>query len=178
MRERILRCDAEDRPIVIVNQQKRVALDLADLRAYVRRVRSALKMGKADFNVCFVDDDEIRRLNSEYRGKQTPTDVLSFAWQAEDESGPEQLEAGEFEGFCGDIVISVDTAARNARTEGHSTQEEIRLLILHGALHLLGYDHATDQGEMTALELSLRESLGLTAAASGAPQAATSRRSG
>jgi probable rRNA maturation factor len=155
---------------VIVNQQKQVGLDLAGLRAYVRRVRSVLKLGKGDFNVCFVDDDEICRLNSLYRSKPVPTDVLSFAWQDEEEGDPEPLEAGEFKGFWGDIVISVETAARNAQAEGHSTEAEIRWLILHGALHLLGYDHETDRGEMTALELSLRETLGL-AAASGVPQA-------
>ena len=164
--------------MVIVNKQDRMELNLAALRAYVRRVRSVLKMGKEDFNVCFVDDDEICRLNSLYRGKQVPTDVLSFPWQAEAESGNEPPEAGEFEGFWGDIVISVETAARNARAEGHSAEAEIRWLILHGALHLLGYDHETDQGEMTILELTLRESLGLTAAASGAPRAASSHGAG
>ena len=168
----------KDKLIVIVNQHEKIELDLAGLRAYVRRVKNVLKMGQGDFNVCFVNDDEICRLNSLFRGKATPTDVLSFPWQAEEDSDLEPLEAGEFEGFWGDIVISVDTAGRNARAEGHSTEEEIRLLILHGALHLLGYDHETDQGEMSALELSLRESLALTAAASGAPQAASSRRAG
>jgi len=61
----------------------------------------------------------------------------------------------------GDVVISVVTACRNARTEGHSTLREIRWLILHGLLHLLGYDHAADNGEMTALEYSLRARLGV-----------------
>ena len=160
---------------MIVNKQAQMELNLAALRAYVRRVRSVLKMGKGDFNVCFVNDDEICRRNSLHRGKQTPTDVLSFPWQSEEESGMELPEAEEFEGFWGDIVISVETAAHNARAEGHSTEAEIRWLILHGALHLLGYDHETDQGEMIALELSLRESLGLTAAASTAPPGVSSQ---
>ena len=163
---------------MIVNKQDRMELNLAGLRAYVRRVRSVLKLGKGDFNVCFVNDDEICRLNSLYRGKAFPTDVLSFPWQDGEAGDPEPLEAGEFKGFWGDIVISVETAARNARAEGHSTEAEIRWLILHGALHLLGYDHETDQGEMTGLELSLRESLGLTAAASGAPRAVSSQGAG
>lgn len=163
---------------MIVNQQDRLKLDLAGLRAYVRRVRTHLRMGKGDFNVCFVDDAEIRRLNSLYRGKAVPTDVLSFPWQDGEEEGPAPPEPGEFEGFWGDIVISVETAARNARAEGHSTAEEIRWLILHGALHLQGYDHERDHGEMNALELSLRESLGLTPAASGAPRAASSHAAG
>jgi probable rRNA maturation factor len=67
----------------------------------------------------------------------------------------------EFKDFLGDIVISVDTAKRNARKEGHSTLNEIRWLILHGLLHLLGYDHESDQGEMVKLELALRGRLGI-----------------
>jgi rRNA maturation RNase YbeY len=162
---------------VILNQQKQIDLDLAALRTYVRRVRSVLKMGQKDFNVCFVNDDEISRMNSLYRAKPTPTDILSFPWQAESEGGLGHLEADEFLDFLGDIVISVDTADRNAGVEGHSTETEIRWLILHGALHLLGYDHEKDQGEMTALELSLRERLGLTAGRCGDQQAESIRRS-
>jgi probable rRNA maturation factor len=67
----------------------------------------------------------------------------------------------EFKNFLGDIVISVDTAKRNARQEGHSTLNEVRWLILHGLLHLLGYNHESDQGEMTKLELALRRRLGI-----------------
>ena len=67
----------------------------------------------------------------------------------------------EFKNFLGDIVISVDTAMTNARQEGHSTLNEIRWLILHGVLHLLGYDHEHDHGEMTRLEHALRSRLGI-----------------
>jgi rRNA maturation RNase YbeY len=67
----------------------------------------------------------------------------------------------EFKNFLGDIVISVDTAKRNARKEGHSTLNEIRWLILHGVLHLLGYDHERDHGEMTRLEHALRRRLSI-----------------
>jgi probable rRNA maturation factor len=67
----------------------------------------------------------------------------------------------EFKNFLGDIVISVDMAKRNAREEGHSTLNEIRWLILHGFLHLLGYDHESDEGQMTKLELALRRRLGI-----------------
>ncbi|MCL5005071.1 MAG: rRNA maturation RNase YbeY [Acidobacteria bacterium] len=127
-------------------------------------------MGRGDFNVCFVNDDEICRLNSFFRGKATPTDVLSFPWQSRDENGMEHLGVNEFHDFLGDIVISINTAERNARLEGHSIDVEIRWLILHGALHLLGYDHETDQGEMAALELSLRERLDMAAGAYGCRQ--------
>ena len=144
---------------MIINRQKQYALDLPSLRAWEFQVKKALDLGQRDFNVCFVSDDEISRMNSVYRGKAVPTDVLSFPWEGDGESGPEESGTDEFRNFLGDIVISVATAERNARTEGHSTEEEVRLLILHGVLHLLGYDHETDHGEMNSLELKLRERL-------------------
>lgn len=163
---------------MVLNHQKSVALNLPGLRTYVRRLGGVLRLGRRDFNVCFVDDNEIERLNTVYRGKRRPTDVLSFPWQSAGEvsvlapaaggrpsrSKPAEgaLDGhrnGEFKNFLGDVVISAETARRNARSEGHSTQTEIRWLILHGVLHLLGCDHATDDGEMTALELSIRAKL-------------------
>lgn len=149
---------------MVLNQQTEAKVDLADLRRYVRQVKRLLERGRGDFNVCLVDDQEIRRLNQLYRGKDAATDVLSFPWHQAEEPDPEHPGTSEFEGFWGDIVISVKTARQNARAEHHSTQEEIRLLILHGALHLLGYDHEIDQGEMAALELSLRERLAAVSA--------------
>jgi rRNA maturation RNase YbeY len=142
---------------MIVNRQAKISLNLPRLRTYARRLQSLLKTG--DFNVCFVADEEILRMNSLYRAKPEPTDVLSFPWQDGKENGEELLGEKEFENFLGDIVISAETAERNARADGHSTEAEIRWLILHGALHLLGYDHEADQGEMTALEWHLRERL-------------------
>ena len=118
-----------------------------------------LRLGKRKFNVCFVDDRAIKRLNAAYRRKPKPTDVLSFPWQGTNGVRPAGAAADEFAGFLGDIVISVETARRNARREGHSTANEIRWLILHGVIHLLGYDHETDHGEMVALELAMRERL-------------------
>ncbi len=144
---------------MIINRQDQFALDLPSLRAYERRVKSVLDLGQRDFNICFVSDEDISRMNHVYRGKAAPTDVLSFSWEGEGESGLEEPVRGEFRNFLGDVVISVATAERNARAEGHSTEEEIRLLILHGVVHLMGYDHETDNGEMRSLELSLRERL-------------------
>jgi len=125
-------------------------------------LRRRLELDGRDLNVCLVSDHEIARLNARYRGKARPTDVLSFRWGEPDSaSSPARhpRAPAEFNGFLGDVVISAETARRNARAAGHSTAKEIRWLILHGALHLLGYDHATDQGEMTELELSLRDKL-------------------
>lgn len=159
---------------MILNHQSRLWLDLAALRAYALQLSRVLHLGRRDFNVCFVDDEAIRQLNAAYRGKPYPTDVLSFPWEGRGGLCPAAgslrlpLPDGkngrqEFENFLGDVVISTETARRNALLEGHSAQNEIRRLILHGVLHLLGYDHAADNGEMTELEHSLRGRLSLRA---------------
>jgi probable rRNA maturation factor len=141
---------------VILNRQSEVRVSLRDAEGFASRLRKALDLGGRDFNVCFVTDSEITRLNSAYRRKKRATDVLSFSWQEGDAvPAPDK----EFRRFLGDVVISPRTARRNARAMRHSTRAEIRRLILHGVLHLLGYDHETDNGEMTALEFKLRERL-------------------
>jgi len=126
-----------------------------------------------------VNDREIGRLNALFRGKERATDVLAFPWDAPERPIPARTQRGrgqrrqassglvacveiEFRNHLGDIVISVETARRNARQEGHSTLNEIRWLILHGLLHLLGYDHESDRGEMNRLELALRTRLGIS----------------
>ena len=164
---------------LILNQQDKYVFNRSRLWEYVGELRQALRLGKRDCNVCLVDDREIRRLNSLYRGKDRATDVLSFPWNAQQRlprsparserarprharRGAKERAALEFKNFLGDIVISVDTAKRNARKEGHSTLNEVRWLILHGLLHLLGYNHEFDQGEMTELELALRSRLDIT----------------
>ena len=169
---------------MIINRQDKVSIDLRALRDFAVRLRKCLRMGCHDFNVCFVRDREMAGLNAAYRGRAQATDVLSFAWQAETKNAghgarevspklmtghpvtrkkADSLKNGsprpELANFLGDIVISAETARRNARAEGHSTAREIRWLILHGALHLLGHDHECDHGEMTALEHSLRAKL-------------------
>jgi probable rRNA maturation factor len=95
--------------------------------------------------VRFVSDREMRRLNATYRDKDYPTDVLSF---------PGTVDSPE--PHLGDLVISVPTARRQARIVGHPVARELRLLLLHGLLHLLGYDHETDDGAMQRLERRLR----------------------
>ena len=94
----------------------------------------------------------MRRLNAKFRGKDYATDVLSFP-------SPSFVE-----GFSGDIAVSADIAARNARSLGHSTATEVKILALHGILHLAGYDHESDNGEMAKKESRLRQRLGLPAA--------------
>ena len=106
--------------------------------------------GRADssLTVAFVRDRRIRELNRDFRGKDRATDVLSFP--AGDGFGAD---------FLGDIVISTDAAARQAKEAGHSLDREVDELVIHGVLHLCGYDHETDRGEMNRLELKLRRKL-------------------
>jgi len=145
---------------MVINRQDKLRVDVAGARVFAARLAAELKLGARDFNVCFVDDDAIRELNGAFRKKPNATDVLSFAWKVGD-SGFSRTPDREFGRFLGDVVISVETAGRNARFEGHSMAAEIRWLILHGVLHLLGMDHETDHGEMEARELELRVRLGL-----------------
>jgi probable rRNA maturation factor len=97
--------------------------------------------------VALVSDAHIRRLNATYRGKDAATDVLSFS-------------AGE-PGWLGDVVIASGVARRQAREAGHPVQVELRVLALHGLLHLLGYDHEHDDGRMARVERRLRRKGGL-----------------
>jgi probable rRNA maturation factor len=137
------------------------SLPRREIAAFVRTSIAALRRARAlDFapagvDVVFVGDREMRRLNRTWRSKSSTTDVLTFpadASYADDESGARPL---------GDIVISVDQAKRQARDEGHSLATEIRYLILHGLIHAIGYDHEADEGEMDALELKIRQRVGL-----------------
>ena len=156
---------------MLVNLQKRYTVRSASLSAFVRNLKRRLRLGNREFNICLVDDNAIRKLNLTYRGKDEATDVLSFPWnEAEGGRWPRPSGTGgtpvppglpgRIANFLGDVVISAQAARRNAGAEGHSTLNEIRWLILHGVLHLLGYDHERDRGEMMALELALREQLG------------------
>jgi probable rRNA maturation factor len=131
----------------------------AEIGDWVESAIKAIKRAKAapfdvgEVSIVFVDDDAMRSLNKRYRGKNKTTDVLTFP--AEDDDSPNTSRQ------LGDIVISVDQAKRQAAEEGHSLATEVRYLLLHGLLHAYGYDHETDQGEMNALELRLRKSVGL-----------------
>ena len=165
---------SQARGIALVNLQKRYSVDAASLLAFARSLKRRLRLGKQEFNICLVEDDAIRKLNSAYRGKDKATDVLSFPWNESGGTPPLQPrpasrrgERDEHANFLGDVVISVETARRNAAMEGHSTLNEIRWLILHAVLHLLGYDHECDSGEMIALELGMREKLGVAGVARG-----------
>ena len=113
-----------------------------------------------EVGVTFLDDAAIQELNRDYRDKDRPTDVLSFALNEGDE--PEIVDAPEEE-LLGDILISLETTARQAEEYGHSLERELAYLTVHGMLHLLGYDHEepADQAEMRLEEEAVLASLGI-----------------
>jgi probable rRNA maturation factor len=130
--------------------RKRVAgLSGTELSRFVAQAKRVLRL-KGDVHVLVTSSREVRRLNRRFRAKDETTDVLSFPATA---SLPD--------GLAGDVAISAEIATKNARQLGHSTAEEVKILALHGVLHLAGYDHARDHGEMARKEQRLRESLGL-----------------
>jgi probable rRNA maturation factor len=108
-----------------------------------------------EVHVLLADDKTLRRLNRQFRGKDEATDVLSFP--------AAQVGAGSGAGVAGDLAISLETAARQAEQYGHSLRDEVRVLLLHGVLHVAGFDHETDRGEMATREAELRRELGLKA---------------
>jgi probable rRNA maturation factor len=137
---------------LVVNLQRKVKLDLEPIKEFSERLRKLYPdVKEKDFSVAFVSDRRMKELNSFFRGKSATTDVLSFPHEA-DEFDPDASNLG-------DIVISVEQAERQAQENGLTLDGEIRQLILHGVLHLSGYDHETDDGEMNKIELRLRRKL-------------------
>jgi probable rRNA maturation factor len=115
------------------------------LGGWLRRVAPARARGK--ITVAIVPDSRVRALNRRYRKKDKATDVLSFP--------------ADERGYLGDVVIAAGVARRQAKGAGHTLQTELRVLALHGLLHLLGYDHETDSGQMWRLARRLRAKGGL-----------------
>lgn len=115
---------------------------------------------KGAVNVALVSDACVRSLNRRYRGRDYPTDVLSFPART-DASARSRRSGAPLTGFLGDIVIARGVARRQARAAGHSERTELRVLALHGLLHLLGYDHERDASAMARIERRLRRRGGL-----------------
>jgi len=130
--------------------QKRIA-DLSELALdrFVARARRAAGV-KGVINVLLTSSAEMKTLNRRFRGKDQPTDVLSF---------PAEPELRK--NLAGEIAISADIASKNAQSLGHSSADEVKILVLHGVLHLRGYDHESDDGQMARREKQLRAKLGL-----------------
>jgi probable rRNA maturation factor len=138
---------------MILNRQRRVPVAVKPLQDFLGSVQSALRLQGRDITVCLVSDAAMARLNRVFRRKPGPTDVLSFPANG--------TSAASSSSYLGDIAISPETARRNARRFARPFSEELRVLILHGVLHLLGYDHESDHGEMVRLERRLRRRLGV-----------------
>lgn len=126
---------------------RRAAADVRPraIATFARKLEREVAKG-ARFDCVVSGDAELRRLNAQFRGKDYATDVLSFP-------------GGD--GHLGDLAISVMRARAQAREFGHSTEDEVRILMLHGVLHLLGMDHETDNGRMARVEKRWRRELGL-----------------
>ena len=140
--------------IEVVNRQRRIPVDSERWQAFVEQAWQVIPTEAEGVTVAFVSDRAMRELNRLWRHKQGTTDVLSFP--------VEQDEFEKTEGSSlGDVVISVEQATRQAKENGLTLDQEIAQLILHGLIHLCGYDHATDRGEMNRLELRLRKRLGV-----------------
>lgn len=151
---------------MILNQQNEVRVALRPLESFLRRVERELGLQPSEVTVCLVSDRAMARLNENFRKKKGPTDVLSFPNVRRQK--PVRLlrrvhasNSGGHE-YLGDIAISPATARRYAKKQERLFSSELRVLILHGVLHLLGYDHETDRGEMHRIEQKLRKRFGLT----------------
>ena len=150
---------------MILNRQREVRVALRPLESFLRRVKRELGLQQSDVTVCLVSDAAMARLNQSFRKKKGPTDVLSFP--SVTRHRPVRLprrsraNSGKREEL-GEIAISPATARRYAKKHGRPIAAELRVLMLHGVLHLLGYDHETDRGEMDKIEQKLRKRLGLT----------------
>jgi probable rRNA maturation factor len=170
---------------MILNRQRTVRVARPPLEAFLARVREQLRLNGSEITVCLVTDKSIARMNETFRHKKGPTDVLSFpsddaakrnttapgrsrtparrrVREASIQIGSREGTVSAPEGHSlGDIAISPATARRNAKKLGRPLPSELQILILHGVLHLLGYDHETDNGQMTRVENRLRRKLGL-----------------
>lgn len=134
--------------MITIDHSEISELSKSGLTRFFNRAREAVSL-RGNVDVLLADDATLRRLNNSFRGKNKSTDVLSFP-AAENPYGQ-----------AGDLAISLDTAARQAAAYGHSLRDEVRILLLHGLLHLSGLDHENDNGEMATRESELRRELRL-----------------
>ncbi len=138
--------------IEVVNRQRKVRIDPKRWRIFSEKALETIRTDPQDATIAFVSDRQIRELNRRFRGIDKPTDVLSF---------PAEESAQPSSNNLGDIAISLERAVIQAEENRLALDDEISQLILHGLLHLCGYDHETDNGQMNRLELRLRKKLGI-----------------
>ena len=154
---------------MILNRQRTVRIPKRQLEDFLIRAQQALRLPAGSLSVAFLPNAEIAKWNREYRHKDGATDVLSFPAEASPRS-PGRIFHGSTRRttatngapvYLGDIAIAPAVARQNARRFGRTFSQEMRILILHGMLHLMGYDHETDTGQMERREARLRRSLGI-----------------
>jgi probable rRNA maturation factor len=155
---------------MIVNRQRRVPIPITQLNRFLASAQKRLHVPAGALTVALVTDTEMKRWNRAFRGKNRPTDVLSFpvdesAKRKSKSSRPSRRKtrtvAPSAGSYWGDIAIAPAVARSNARRFGRTFPDEMRILILHGILHLMGYDHETDDGQMDRRENRLRRELRL-----------------
>ena len=148
---------------MILNKQTKVRLATQPLREFLQKAQRELQIADAEITIALVSDGEIARWNEQYRQKKGPTDVLSFpAVAGAKREAAEGKNAAHAKQVLGDIAIAPETAKRYARTNGRTLNKELRVLILHGILHLMGYDHESDDGQMNRIERRLRRRFGIS----------------
>lgn len=139
----------------IFNQQKNVKIEIPKLIDFTKKAAEIISETKGkSFSIAFISDKEMEELNLKFRGKNKTTDVLSFPFEKDEFDEPDE--------YLGDIAISAEQAKKQAEENGLEFETEIKQLILHGILHLCGFDHETDDGEMNTLELKLRDKLNVS----------------
>ncbi len=141
--------------IEVVNRQRHRKINLHVWERFSAQALEAIGAQHGDVTVAFISSRRMRQLNKRFRGIDKATDVLSFP--AEEPSGFPSSGGSDL----GEVVLAVEQAEMQARENGLKFNEEVAQLILHGLLHLCGYDHETDKGEMNRLELRLRKQLGI-----------------
>jgi probable rRNA maturation factor len=128
---------------LVINRQRKHTINRRDLGRFLQRLSPALKISDREFSVVFISDEAMRAYNRDYRRFDKPTDVLSFRGD---------------DGYLGDILISAETAYNQAsRSRTLTFESNLHRLMLHGLLHLMGYDHETDNGEMRTIERRFRQ---------------------
>jgi probable rRNA maturation factor len=138
--------------VIEADRAKTKSLGKRDLNRFLAAATEALGLA-GEFSVLLTGDDRLRALNLQFRGLDKPTDVLSFPALSEAQAGASG----------GDLAISLETASVQAANYGHTLQMEVKILILHGLLHLAGYDHERDRGQMRRRETRLRKQFALPA---------------
>ena len=139
---------------VIVNRQRRYRIPVARMQRFANTLARRLRIEHLEFILVLSNDRAIRRLNRNFRQKDRSTDILSFPAQ-----DPVPAGADLDNPYLGDMILSVETARRQAFDRNHTLERELCLLMIHGLLHLLGYNHEADRGEMRRMELRLQKEL-------------------